>query len=112
MSIDAGAERLDEKRMPLCHAGELSDLWRKGGLENVREQPIDITMRFETFVDYWNPFLLGQGPAGAYIRTVEHDRLRALREEVKRRLPMSAENLPFELPGRVWVVRGTVPIHT
>lgn len=27
--IDPGAERLDEKRMPLCRAGELSDLWKE-----------------------------------------------------------------------------------
>jgi len=62
VSMDAGAEKLDEKHMPLCRAGELADLWRRCGLENVHEQPIDITLRFQSFVDYWDPFLLGQGP--------------------------------------------------
>jgi hypothetical protein len=51
--------------------GELSDLWRQSGLENVREQAIDIAMRFESFADYWEPFLLRQGPAGAYVHRLD-----------------------------------------
>src|SRR6266567_6733016 len=33
--LDPGAEKLDEKHMPLCRSGELSTLWRQGELENV-----------------------------------------------------------------------------
>jgi SAM-dependent methyltransferase len=109
VSLDAGAGKLDEKHMRLCHAGELSALWRAGGLEDVREEPIDIQMRFESLADYWDPFLLGQGPAGSYVRRLDRGKLEALREEVKRRLSLPDENTPFVLPGRVWAVRGTVP---
>jgi SAM-dependent methyltransferase len=109
--IDPGAGDVDEKRMPLCRAGELAALWGQGGLEAVREQPIDIRMRFESFADYWNPLLLGQGPAGSYVRRLERGKLEALRNEVKRRLSLPAENTPFALPARVWSVRGTVPSH-
>ena len=111
VSIDASAERLDEKHMPLCREGELSQLWKQGGLESVHEQPLDITMRFHSFTDYWDPFLLGQGPAGSYVRTAQGDRLQALREAVKRRLSISDESVTLTLPARVWAVRGTVPIH-
>ncbi len=107
--MDPGAEKLDEKHMPLCRAGELSALWRQAGLENVREQPIDIRIRFESFSDYWDPFLLGQGPAGSYVRRLDRDKLQALRNEVKLRLSLPAENTPFILPARVWSVRGVVP---
>lgn len=107
--IDPGAEKLDEKRMPLCRAGELAALWRQGGLENVREQSIDISMRFESLADYWDPFLLGQGPAGSYVRRLDRNKLQALRNEVKLRLRLSAENKPLVLPARVWSVRGIVP---
>ncbi len=108
-SIDARAEKLDEKHMPLCRAGELSALWKQGGLVDVNEQPLDVTMRFESFADYWDPFLLGQGPAGAYAASLDRDQLQALRGEVKRRLSSSAEHAPFTLPARVWAVRGSVP---
>ncbi len=109
VAVDSGAEKLDEKHMPLCREGELSDLWRRGGLQNVREQPIDITTRFSSFADYWDPFLLGQGPAGPYVGRLDAGKLQALRAEVKRRLSLSTEDTPFVLPARVWSVRGTVP---
>jgi SAM-dependent methyltransferase len=108
-AMDPEAEKLDEKHMPLCRAGELSALWRQGGLENLREQPIDIRMRFESLADYWDPFLLGQGPAGSYVRRLNRDKLQALRDEVKRRLSLRAENTSFVLQARVWSVRGTAP---
>jgi SAM-dependent methyltransferase len=107
--VDARAESLDEKHMPLCRAGELSHLWEQGGLQNVHEQSLDITMKFDSFPDYWEPFLLGQGPAGAYLRTVPPDRLQVLRSALKARLPLSSQTDAFILPARVWAVRGTVP---
>jgi SAM-dependent methyltransferase len=109
VSIDPKAEKTDQKHMPLCRAGELAELWRQGGLENVHEQSMVITMRFDSFADYWDPFLLGQGPAGAFVKSLAPDKARALRGEVKRRVSPAAENLPFSLPARVWSVRGTVP---
>ena len=109
VSIDAKAEALDEKHMPLCRAGEMSELWRQSGLESVHEQPLTITMRFESFADYWDAFLLGQGPAGAYVGSLSHDRVRALRDVVKSRVSSFAEHLPFTLAARVWSVCGTVP---
>ena len=109
VSMNPKAEKLDERHMPLCRAGELSELWRQGGLDNVHEQSLTITMKFESFVDYWDAFLLGQGPAGAYVRSLSRDQVHALRDEVKRRLSPSAEDLPITLTARVWSVCGTVP---
>jgi SAM-dependent methyltransferase len=108
VAVDPAAEKLDEAHMPLCRAGELPALWRQCGVEDVREQSIDITMRFDSFADYWDPFLLGQGPAGAYVRRLNHDALQALRNEVKRRLSVSAEDASLALPARVWSVFGAV----
>jgi len=107
--LDSKAEKLDERHMPLCRSGELSELWRQGGLENIQEQPHVITMKFESFADYWDPFLLGQGPAGVYVKSLSRDQVQALRGEVKSRMSPSAEKSPFELSARVWSVRGTVP---
>ena len=107
--IDPGAEKLDEKRMPLCREGELSALWRKVGLEHIREEAIEIVMRFASFADYWDPFLLGQGPAGSYVRRLDREQLQSLRDEVKRRLSLPADSASFVLSARVWAVRGNVP---
>jgi SAM-dependent methyltransferase len=107
-TVDPIALKFDESRMPLCRAGELGALWRQGGLARVEERQLDITMRFESFADYWDPFLLGQGPAGIYIRNLDGDRRQVLRDEVKRQLALSAEDAPFSIPARAWAVRGIV----
>jgi SAM-dependent methyltransferase len=105
---DPGAAKLDEKNMPLCRSGELSALWKKCGLEHVREVPIETGIRFSSFADYWDPFLLGQGPAGAYVRRLDPSRQDALRTAVRRRVARQHEG-SFVLPARVWAVRGDVP---
>lgn len=113
VSLDPDAEKRDEKHMPLCRAGELANLWERAGLEDVRESPLDVTMRFESFDDYWEPFLFGQGPAGAYVQSLgSPGRLKALRAEVRRRLPLTSDEAPFELRARAWAARGTVPLRS
>ncbi len=108
VALNAAAEKVDEKHMPLCRSGELSDLWRRSGLQDIREQSINVNMRFESFADYWEPFLLGQGPAGAYVRSLDRGGVVALRDEVRRRLTLG-ESLQLDLPARAWAVRGIVP---
>jgi len=108
VSIDPNAEARDEKHMHLCRAGELYELWNQAGFKNVEERSLEITTRFENFRDYWDAFQLKQGPAGAYVASLDHSRLQALRSEVKRRLGLSTENQTIDLSARVWAVRGTV----
>jgi len=109
LEVDGKAALSHEKHMPLCRAGELSGLWKSTGLDNVNEQSLEIKMDFKSFQDYWEPFLLGQGPAGAYLKQVSHDNLIILREAVKRQLGIRDETAPFTLDGRVWAVRGSTP---
>lgn len=108
-AIDPAAEEVDERRMPLCRAGELSALWHEAGLEAVCERGIEIRMGFCSFADYWEPFLLGQGPAGAYTAGCTGPQREALRDEIHRRLGIRMKDGEFELRGRAWAVRGVVP---
>lgn len=116
--LDSNAERLDEKHMPLCRSGELSALWNATGLVNVEERPLEIPMRFSSFDDLWEPFLGGQGPAGAYVARLEPKSRSQLRDRLKQLLPLPrqggelekpAPDAAFELRGRAWAVRGTAP---
>jgi SAM-dependent methyltransferase len=111
VGTDSAAEKYDEKHMPLCRRGELASLWEQTGLLNVHEQPLYISMRFDSFEDFWNPFLLGQGPSGAYVAGLDQAHLAILQNEVKRRLPFTQEqdDAHFELSARVWAVRGRIP---
>jgi len=109
VAVDPAAGTRDEKHMPLCRTGELTKLWEKGGLKNIHEQPLDTETRFLSFPDYWDAFLLGQGPAGAYLVSLDRGKRQALRSELKRRLSVSEEDKPISLPARVWAVRGEIP---
>jgi hypothetical protein len=90
--------------MPLCRAGELSALGLASGLREVAERELEAAARFESVDDFWSPFLLGQGPAGAYVANLGADQLEQLRCEVARRLPAA----PFALGARIWAMRGIV----
>jgi SAM-dependent methyltransferase len=107
--LDATAKQLDEKYMRLCRAGELVSLWKEGALINVEEQALEIAMHFRSFDDFWQPFLAGKGPAGAYVERLTPEVRIRLRDHVRRLLPEGAQQGAFELRGRAWAVRGTVP---
>jgi hypothetical protein len=77
VAIDRSADNVDEKNMPLYRSGDLSQLWAQGGLEHVHEQPLETALRFSSFSDYWEPFLLGRGqpaPTSASLTTIDRTR--------------------------------------
>ncbi len=106
-SLDSAAEKLDEKHFKLCRKGALGELWRKGGLRDVEERPLEFEMRFGSFADYWDAFGLGEGPAGAYVKKLNRTQALRLRDELHKRL--KAGGGPVTLPARAWAVRAIVP---
>jgi SAM-dependent methyltransferase len=110
VALDPSAEQLDEKHMPLCRAGELARLFRNAGLEDVQEQPLEVTLRFSSFGDYWDPFREAQGPAGAYVAGLSEEKKSALRDRLRALLLKNSKSGEgFSLRARVWAARGTVP---
>ncbi|MEO8553870.1 MAG: class I SAM-dependent methyltransferase [Kofleriaceae bacterium] len=97
----------DERKMPLGRPGALAALFRAGGLASVEEAPIDITLHFTSFDDYWKPFLLATGPAGAYVAKLSPGRRDELAARFRKRLVGDTDHA-FDLKGRAWAVRGTV----
>lgn len=103
VALNREAEPRDERHMPLCSRGALAELWRDHGLHGVDEQALTIEMVFTSFDDYWQPFLLGQGPAGAYVTSLSEFDRRAVQSRLRLRW---ADGLP--LTARAWAVRGVV----
>ena len=108
VALDSKAETEDEKQMPLCRPGELQQLWNDAGLADVEEKPLEIATRFKSFDDYWQPFLAGQGPAGAYVARLSPEHRLELCDKIKQLLPETSISGSFELKARAWAVRGTV----
>ena len=99
----------DEAHMPLCKSGELAALWAREGLNDVQEAPLTVPLSFASFDDYWAPFLLGQGPAGAHVAKLPEQRQRELAGRLRGRLLGGARDRPIEMRARAWAVKGTVP---
>ena len=98
----------DERNMPLCRQGELAALWRSGKLEHVEELALEIEMPFASFDDYWQPFLGGQGPAGAHAAGLTDAARSALETRLRARLLAGRQDRAFTLRARAWAVRGVV----
>lgn len=99
----------DERHMRYCRRGELAELWRGAGLQDVREEGLTVETRFASFEDYWTPFTLKQGPAGAYVASLTPADRDALRDALRRRLLGDAPDRAITLHARAWAVRGVVP---
>jgi hypothetical protein len=108
VALDPAIATRDERTMPLCRRGELAALWKAQGLQSVEEQPITIDLTFTSFDDYWRPFLGGQGPAGAYVKSLSEPQRAALESRLRQRLLATQPDRPFTLPARAWAVKGRV----
>lgn len=101
---DPSAAARDEATMPLVREGELVGLWSAAGLRGIRSGAVEVARRYELFEDYWAPFLLGTGPAGAHVASLPERDREALREDLAARVGTA----PFDLTARAWWVRGLV----
>lgn len=108
--LNPAAAELDEaRRFPLCHPEPLRALWAGAGLGEVAVEPIDVLSRFDSFEDYWTPFLGGQGPAPTYVASLTDRQRRSLRELLATRLPKEPDG-GIVLTARAWAVRGTTTL--
>jgi SAM-dependent methyltransferase len=92
-------------RFPLCNPEALRKLFERAGVEQVRVRALDVTTRFTSFDDYWQPFLMGQGSAPNYLATRDELTQNAIRKRLRDSLPTDTEGV-IELPARAWAVCG------
>jgi SAM-dependent methyltransferase len=106
-AADSTARDLDEGvRFQLCRPDALADLFRSGGLGDVRCEPIEIMTEFTSFDDYWRPILGGTGPAPSYVASLDADRRTTLARMLEQALPREPGGT-ISLTARAWAVRGT-----
>jgi len=106
-AINPAAIDLDEaKRFPLCAPGPLRSLFLSAGLNNVQVKPIGIRTRFVSFMDYWEPFLGGTGPAPSYVTSLAPEARQQLMENLRARLLPGGDG-SFELAARAWAAQGS-----
>jgi SAM-dependent methyltransferase len=82
--------------------GQLGELLGEAGLHEIEERALSITVEHLTFEDWWEPFTLGVGPAGAYVAGLDNIQQDRLRERCRETVPPA----PFVLTARAWSARG------
>jgi len=105
-SLDINAEAKHEKNMPLCRKGELAELWTKSGLTSINDTALTIQMDFNSFDDYWMPFLTGIGPSGSYVKALDTSAQSDLKERLRKKLIKGGSDKAFSIDARAWAVRG------
>ena len=94
----------DESRLPGARKGHLAELLREAGLNDVEDTVLTVRVEHPSFEDWWEPFTLGVGPAGAHAGGLDAGRQAELRERCRELLPPA----PFVLSASAWAARGVV----
>ncbi|HEU5223232.1 MAG TPA: class I SAM-dependent methyltransferase [Candidatus Lumbricidophila sp.] len=93
-----------EAQLAGSRQGDLARLFAEAEARKPEEASIRVDVAFQTFEDWWEPFTLGVGPAGAYVAALSDEGRTSLREECRRRLPAA----PFTITAAAWAARGRV----
>ena len=94
----------DESALAGAREGHLGELLAEAGLKSVQEGTVEAAAEFPTFEEWWEPFTLGVGPAGAYAKTLDDPARTLLRDRCRQLLAPP----PFTVNTTAWAARGSV----
>jgi SAM-dependent methyltransferase len=92
----------DESGLAGVREGHLARLFGQAGLGVATATALTVQVRHATFEEWWEPFTLGVGPAGAYVAGLGGERRAALRERCRRLLGPP----PVNISATAWAVTG------
>jgi SAM-dependent methyltransferase len=95
-------DAVDESQLAGAREGHLVEVFEAAGVREVEESSLSVDVEHPSFEDWWEPFTLGVGPAGAYAAGLDAERQARLRERCRELLPTA----PFVVSARAWVARG------
>jgi SAM-dependent methyltransferase len=101
--VDPGAR--DEALLVGSTGGQLEDLLGSCGLDDVVGGEVTATRSYTSFQDWWEPYTLGVGPAGDYVRSLDD----ATRDRVIAACRTRIPDRQFTLDATAWAARGRVP---
>ena len=99
---DLDGSATDESRLAGAAERDLARLFEAAGLDEVEETALSVGVEHSTFEEWWEPFTLGVGPAGAYVAGLDAAKRAELEERCRLLLPES----PFVLTARAWAACG------
>jgi SAM-dependent methyltransferase len=91
----------DESGLAGVREGHLAQLFGQAGLSVTRATALTVQVQHATFDDWWQPFTLGVGRAGAYVAALDGEHQAALRERCRVKL-----SPPATISATAWAVTG------
>ena len=91
---------------PLTGPGELAATWEKIGLHEVTQVFLTIRIEFQSFADYWEPWLGGQGSIGPYVKGFDIEKRSLIERYVRLAYLGGADDGPRSFASTAWPVRG------
>jgi ubiquinone/menaquinone biosynthesis C-methylase UbiE len=107
--LDPSGEQYRAKQFSARFTGadELATEWTRLGLSNVTQTTLTIRMEFESFEEYWKPWLGGQGTVGAYVTSLSEDKRRRLEHHLRLAYLGGRPDGRRSFIAAAWAVRGT-----
>ena len=90
---------------PGAREGQLAQLFGEAGLRDVEETALAVAVEHATFDEWWEPFTLGVGPAGAYSPGSTRGRPRGSASAAARRCPTTWSSPPARGRRAAWPER-------
>ena len=94
--LDPAAD--DESSLAGVREGDLARLFGQARLGEAQVSTLTVRVSQASFDQWWEPFTLGVGPAGAYVASLTAGRRAELREQCRRLLPSD----PIEISATTW----------
>jgi SAM-dependent methyltransferase len=99
---DLDPDAPDETTMAGVREGHLVELGRAAGLTDIESSTLSVRVDFTSFDEWWEPFLLGVGRVGEYLRQLDGRSVAALRDHCAEVMPAP----PFTVTASAWCVVG------
>lgn len=109
VTLDSNVTPAAKRAGSYSSSDALTALWHDAGLVDVDVTGLVMSIEYMSFADYWQRFLEGQGPAGAYVMSLAEGRRENLRQILYREIVGNRPDGPFSLQAKAWAVRGVVP---
>jgi SAM-dependent methyltransferase len=95
----------DESGLAGAREGHLVELFAAAGLQRINSTVLTVRVRFASFDEWWEPFTLGVGPAGAHVARLDATRRDEVRARCAQLLP---HGTPIDIVASAWTALGRV----
>jgi SAM-dependent methyltransferase len=101
---DVRPDAPDESGFAGAGEGQLPAIFTAAGLDDVRETTLPVVVEHQSFEEWWEPYTLGVGPAGAFVAQLEPEEREEIREACRRRFGGG----PIRVAAQAWAAVGRV----